>query len=107
MFFTLWSTESVTFPTGTPRHVVFLLFSWNFTDAFMLSTLACRDSLPEMTVGNLPALFRPGPSKRGILRINVEDARKAWCSAASFFTNFVLVKLGQVSHSLAWDVSCL
>ena len=49
------------------------LFSLSAT----VHTLASRFSLCETSVGNLPALFRPGPSRRGICLITDSDARKA------------------------------
>jgi len=47
------------------------------------------ESLAPKTEGNLPALFYPGPTKRGIIRIKVEDAKKESYDAASFFTSFL------------------
>jgi len=55
-----------TLATATPMHSAFLLFKANFTDALVASTFSTMFSLAPRTVGNLPALFRPGPSKRGI-----------------------------------------
>lgn len=40
-------------------------------------TLVCRSSLWDTRDGNLPALFRPGPSRRGICLITVSEATKA------------------------------
>merc|ERR1711988_633805 len=91
MFLTFCSTFSSTLPTATPMQVVFLLFSWNLTLPLMLSTFCWMLSLEVMTVGNLPALFRPGPNKRGILRIKAAEAMKALCSAAIFFTSFLFL----------------
>merc|ERR1711935_704262 len=60
-------------PTATFRQSTF--FSWNLTMAFISSTLDERSSDGSTTVGNLPALFRPGPSRRGICLISdSEDA---------------------------------
>lgn len=40
-------------------------------------TLLSRLSFWPMRVGNLPALFRPGPKRRGIILMTESDARKA------------------------------
>merc|ERR1719223_184450 len=66
-----------TLAMATPRHVVFLDLSWNLTLDWRSRTLAATSSLAPSTEGNFPALLRPGPNKRGILRIKVEEARKA------------------------------
>ncbi len=66
-----------TLATATPKHKAFLDFKANLTEAFWPSTFSATSSLPPKTEGNLPALFKPGPSKRGIKRIKVEEAKKA------------------------------
>jgi hypothetical protein len=53
-----------TFPMATPMHNTF--FNWNFTFERISVTLVSKLSLCVTSVGNLPALFKPGPSKRGI-----------------------------------------
>ena len=130
----------LTLPTATPKHSTF--FSWNLMDALISETyatkrepishsfatafavcanngplsaglaLASRLSLCDTSVGNLPALFSPGPSKRGICLITDSDATKAayflaakgesWVSlqprhlakfASSVCTDLILTKL--------------
>lgn len=49
---------------GTVFHRTF--FIWNLMVARTVSTLLCRLSPALTSVGNLPALVRPGPSRRGI-----------------------------------------
>jgi len=44
---------------------------------FCSATLLGISSLEPKPAGNLPALFKPGPTKRGIKRIKVEEAKKA------------------------------
>merc|ERR1712159_406657 len=91
MLVTFSSTVRLTEPMATPMQVVFLDFSWNLTEALMLFTLLIMDSEFTMTEGNLPALFRPGPNKRGILRIRVLEAMKALWEAASCLTSFLFL----------------
>merc|ERR1712194_261411 len=76
---------------ATPKQVVFLDFSWNLMVAFTSSTLEPTSSLAFRTVGNLPALLRPGPNRRGILRMRVAEAMNAWNSWANFFTSFLFL----------------
>ena len=62
-----WRSSSGVMPTcphATPRHSTF--FSWNFTLERMSVAFSSMESEAVIMVGNLPALFRPGPSKRGI-----------------------------------------
>lgn len=40
---------------------------------------------------NLPALFKPGPKRRGICLMTASEARKAWYFLASFFTSFLFL----------------
>ncbi len=63
-------------PIATFKHNTFL--SWNLIIAFISSTLLERSSDGSTTVGNLPALFKPGPSRRGICLISDSEARKTW-----------------------------
>lgn len=44
----------------------------------LVRTMSSTLRPPEMGLGNLPALFRPGPSRRGICLITASLARKAW-----------------------------
>ena len=57
-------------------------FIWNLMVARTSSTLDTMDSLWVNMVGNLPALFRPGPRIRGIVLMMVSEARKASYSLA-------------------------
>nr|AFK40476.1 unknown [Medicago truncatula] len=70
-------------------HNTFL--SWNLTIALVSLTLASRDSWWETSVGNLPALLRPGPKRRGICLITASEAKKAWYFFANFFTSFLFL----------------
>merc|ERR1719337_98785 len=74
-------------PTATPMHSTFL--SWNLTLFLIWSTLVERGSFWLTSVGNLLALLRPGPRRRGICLITESDARKPWYFLASFFTSFL------------------
>ena len=85
------SSDIPTLAMATPMQVVFLLLSWNLMDCLMPRTLAAMSSPLLKTEGNLPALLRPGPNKRGILRMRVEEAKKASYLAASFFTSFLFL----------------
>merc|ERR1719329_1265544 len=61
-----------------------------------------------MTVGNLPALFKPGPSKRGICGMRTCDARKPSYFWASFFHELlVFVQFLQVLHALEFSTATL
>jgi hypothetical protein len=64
-----------TLPTATDRHKTF--FIWNLMVALTSSILAVIDSWWVRRPGNLPALFKPGPSRRGICLISDSEARKA------------------------------
>jgi len=59
-------------------------------DAFCASTFSGISSFEPNTAGNLPALFKPGPNKRGIKRIKVEEAKKAEYEFANFSLIFYL-----------------
>ena len=52
-------------------------FIWNFIVERTSSTFCTMLSLCVSAVGNLPALFRPGPRIRGICLIRLSEARKA------------------------------
>merc|ERR1712233_207643 len=73
--------------------------------AFISAILAFMSSPAAKILGNLPALFKPGPNNRGICRIKASEAKKASYFLASFLTNFfVLVELFQVIDGHVWDV---
>merc|ERR1719473_551400 len=55
------------------------------------SALVWIMSLDARSVGNLPALVRPGPNRRGICLMSVSDARKKSYFFASFFTSFLFL----------------
>merc|ERR1719354_671483 len=55
------------------------------------SIFSCISSLEERRVGNLPALVRPGPNRRGICLIMLSDAMKKSYFLASFLTNFLFL----------------
>merc|ERR1711962_1937467 len=55
----------------------------------MSSSLSCSFSLWVIIVGNLPALFNPGPSSLGICLIKESDAIKESYFLANFFTSFL------------------
>lgn len=57
------SSSISTWPMATAIHKTFL--SWNLMVDFTSLILATRSSLCDTGVGNLPALERPGPSRRG------------------------------------------
>jgi len=66
-----------TLATATPKHKAFLDFNWNLIDAFCCSHFSKISSFGFNKLGNLPALFKPGPTKRGIKRIKEAEAKKA------------------------------
>merc|ERR1719193_169388 len=78
-----------TLPTATARQSTFL--SWNLTCERMALTLFSSASLCVHSVGNLPALLRPGPRRRGICLITDSDARKASYFLANFLTSFLFL----------------
>uniref|UniRef100_A0A7C9D7E9 Uncharacterized protein n=1 Tax=Opuntia streptacantha TaxID=393608 RepID=A0A7C9D7E9_OPUST len=88
-FWKICFSSMLQFPTATPMQRTFL--SWNLTVALVSFTLFSRGSWWVTSVGNLPALLRPGPSKRGICLITASDARKAWYFLASFLTSFLFL----------------
>merc|ERR1719367_2663245 len=69
------SGDIPTLPTATPIHNTF--FNWNFTWDLMSVTLLPMLSACVIRVGNLPALFKPGPNNLGICGISTCDAKKA------------------------------
>ena len=70
-----WSSVIWTWPTATPKQSTFL--SWNLIVERTSFSLFERSSACETGVGNLPALERPGPSRRGICLMSASEARKA------------------------------
>merc|ERR1719334_1296046 len=75
MLLTNSSDVILTWPTATARHNTF--FIWNLMVPRTSSILLGMGSLWVSRVGNLPALFRPGPRILGICLISDSDARKA------------------------------
>lgn len=71
------ASDMDTLATATPKHNAFFDLSANLTEAFWDSTFSTTSSEEPKTEGNLPALFKPGPTKRGIKRIKVGEAKKA------------------------------
>merc|ERR1740117_1282743 len=105
--FCLKAASSIsTLPIATPKHNTFL--SWNLTLLLISEILPSRLSVWWMTVGNLPALFKPGPRKRGICGMRTCDARKPSYFWASFFHELlVLVQFLQVFHALEISTATL
>merc|ERR1719188_2229510 len=64
-------------------------FIWNLMVDFRSKAFCSKLSLWVTKVGNLPALFNPGPNNLGICLIRVSEARKASYLAASFLTFFL------------------
>merc|ERR1719378_1935220 len=69
------------------KHKTF--FIWNLMVAFISLILSVNFSLWVTMVGNLPALFNPGPRSLGICLIKVSDATKPSYFLASFLTSFL------------------
>merc|ERR1711931_45471 len=76
-----------TCPMATARHRTF--FIWNLMVALISLHLSTSFSEWVHMVGNLPALFRPGPNRRGICLIRASEAMKASYFLASFLTSFL------------------
>ena len=55
----------------------FTFFIWNLMVALTVSIFSVSLSPPARVVGNLPALVRAGPNRRGICLIRESEARKA------------------------------
>eukprot|EP01139_Manchomonas_bermudensis_P014284 Amastigsp_a508340_48937.p3 type:complete len:170 gc:universal Amastigsp_a508340_48937:658-149(-) len=88
MMFSWRSASDIsTLPIEVLRHMTFL--SWNLTVERISRIFSASESSFEMTVGNLPALFRPGPSRRGICLMRLSEARNASYLAASSLTSFL------------------
>merc|ERR1711862_853366 len=66
-------------------------FSWNLTWLRSSVTFVSKVSVCWTMVGNLPALFKPGPNKRGIWGITDWEAMKASKERASFLTIFLFL----------------
>merc|ERR1712213_265209 len=78
------SSLIATLPTATFKHRTF--FIWNLMVDLRSMTFASMLSLWVRRAGNLPALFSPGPKRRGICLIKDSEARKASYFLASFLT---------------------
>lgn len=83
------SSVMPTFPTATPMQRTF--FSWNLMVDLTSVILLARSSLCETGVGNLPALERPGPRRRGICLMRASEATKASYLRASFLMSFLFL----------------
>ncbi|DAZ96338.1 TPA: hypothetical protein N0F65_007988 [Lagenidium giganteum] len=78
-----------TWPMATFKHMTF--FIWNLMVARTWSAFSVRPSFDDTSVGNLPALLRPGPSRRGICLIKVSEAKKASYFLANFLITFLFL----------------
>merc|ERR1712157_267356 len=78
-----------TLPIATFKHMTF--FIWNLIVERTSSIFSCMSSDEERSVGNFPALVRPGPRRRGICLIMLSDARKKSYFLASFLTSFLFL----------------
>uniref|UniRef100_K3WQN6 Uncharacterized protein n=1 Tax=Globisporangium ultimum (strain ATCC 200006 / CBS 805.95 / DAOM BR144) TaxID=431595 RepID=K3WQN6_GLOUD len=78
-----------TWPMATFKHMTF--FIWNLMVARTWSAFSPRPSFEPTRVGNLPALLRPGPNRRGICLIKVSDARNASYFLANFLMTFLFL----------------
>merc|ERR1712029_398014 len=88
--YTFCTSESgviFTWPIATDRHNTF--FIWNLIVALISLHLSTSFSEWVHMVGNLPALFRPGPNRRGICLIRASEAMKASYFLANFLTSFL------------------
>merc|ERR1719356_338167 len=83
------SGDMLTLPTATPMQRTF--FNWNFTWLRISVTLVSKASECWTIVGNLPALFKPGPSNLGICGTSTWEAKKASKDWANFFTSFLFL----------------
>merc|ERR550514_731229 len=59
--------------------------------ALTVSHFSWMESVAARRVGNLPALLRPGPRRRGICLIRVSEARNASYFLANFLTTFLFL----------------
>lgn len=66
-------------------------FIWNLMVAFTSSIFMFMDSWWDRRPGNFPALFKPGPNKRGICFISASLAKNASYRFANFLTNFLFL----------------
>ncbi|KAK1938786.1 hypothetical protein P3T76_008861 [Phytophthora citrophthora] len=89
VFTTICCFSRPTWPMATFRHMTF--FIWNLMVARTWSAFSVRESLDVTRVGNLPALLRPGPNRRGICLIRVSEARKASYFLANFLMTFLFL----------------
>ena len=83
------SVSMSTLPTATPMQRTFL--SWNLMVDLTSVILPLRSSAWETGVGNLPALERPGPRRRGICLMRASEAMKASYLRASFLMSFLFL----------------
>merc|ERR1712136_484140 len=67
MFWTSSSSVMPTLPTATLRHKTF--FIWNLMVDFRSKAFCSKLSLWVTKVGNLPALFNPGPNNLGSCKL--------------------------------------
>merc|ERR1719223_1328349 len=65
---------------------------------------SCMSSPLERRVGNLPALVRPGPRRRGICLIKLSEATKKSYLLASFLTSFLFLLSFLRSSTLMWSM---
>lgn len=72
-------------------YILLTFFNWNLIVALVSSTLPLIESEWDIGVGNLPALFKPGPRIFGICLINVSEARKALYFLAEKYRSIRLV----------------
>merc|ERR1719188_1438559 len=105
-FILISSAVMPTLPMATPMHNTF--FNWNLTLLRISVTLVSKLSECVTNVGNLPALFRPGPRRRGIWGMRTCDARNPSKDWANFFTNFLfLFSFFQILDTFEWNVHFL
>merc|ERR1712129_415135 len=74
---------------------------------FTSSIFSCISSPLVNKVGNLPALVKPGPKRRGICLIILSEDKKKSYFLASFFTNFLFLFNFFKSSTLMWSTPIL
>merc|ERR1719361_81228 len=90
---------------ATLRHNTF--FIWNLIVLFKSLILASISSAWVNKLGNFPALFKPGPNKRGICLMRDSEAMKASYFLASFLTFFLSLLSFFKSSALMNGSPCL
>lgn len=98
------------FTICTTKHTFFI---WNLMVALISSTLSLSFSEWVHMVGNLPALLRPGPTRRGICLIRASEAMKASYFLAveckTCINPFVLrmqqIWKKKVNFRVSWEIS--